>query len=311
MTFAKMTWLAGVVVVGGVLGGCRTVPVQTQFGTPEAAVESLVASLRQDDEKALTAILGPDAEIVLSSGDENDDRAGRAKFLEFYDEKNQLVRDGDSKVEIVIGKLEWPFPVPVVRTKERWVFDVTAGKEEVLDRRIGRNELQSVQVLLAIVDAQREYAQKDRDGDGLLEYAAKFRSTPGAKDGLYWTAAEGEGQSPLGLFAAKAQEEHYTAKSPEAGPQPYHGYLYRILLKQGKSATGGAYEYMANDSMMGGFAVIATPAEYGNSGVMTFMISYEGGVYQKDLGPDTAEIAAEIESFDPDSSWKKMSADVK
>jgi hypothetical protein len=238
-------------------------------------------------------------------------QAARVKFLQFYDEKNRLLRDGDSKVEIVIGKAEWPFPVPVVRKKESWVFDVKAGEEEILDRRVGRNELQSVQVLLAIVDAQREYAQKDRDGDGLLEYAAKFRSTPGLKDGLYWQAAEGEVQSPLGLFAAKAQDEKYTAKSPEAGPQPYHGYLYRILLKQGKSAPGGAFDYMANDSLMGGFAVIATPADYGNSGVMTFIVGYDGVVYQQDLGPDTSEVANEIESFDPDSSWKKVGADVK
>ena len=297
--------LATALMVCAFAVGCRTIPKQQAYGSPEAAVGALIAAVRTNDTGTLSLILGPGADEVLSSGDETDDVVGHAKFLALYDEKHGLVKDGENKVEIVVGKAEWPFPIPAVKGREGWVFDTKAGMDEVLDRRVGRNELQTIQALLAIVDAQREYAMKDRDGDGIIEYASKFRSTPGSKDGLYWEAAGGGEPSPLGLMAAQAQKEHYVAKMPEEGLQPYHGYIFRILAKQGPHARGGAFDYMVNGNMIGGFAVVASPAQYGNSGVMTFMVNYNGIVYQKDLGEDTEEIAARMDSFDPDETWRK------
>jgi hypothetical protein len=208
-------------------------------------------------------------------------------------------------VTLVIGNHDWPFPIPIVRKGETWVFDTMAGKEEMLNRRIGRNELNTIQTCQAYVDSQREYALKDRDGDGLLEYAQKFRSTAGKKDGLYWQAMEGEEQSPLGEFAARAVKEGYTSKKPGDNPVPYHGYFYKILKAQGKNAPGGAYDYVVKGSMIGGFALVAYPAEYGNSGVMTFIVNHDGVVYEKDLGKDTAKIASTMTKYDPEKTWKK------
>jgi hypothetical protein len=218
---------------------------------------------------------------------------------------NKLEKETDKKVTLVVGTHDWPFPVPIVKKGETWVFDTMAGKEELLNRRIGRNELNTIKVCLAYVDAQREYALKDRDGDGLLEYAQKFRSTAGKKDGLYWQAKEGEEQSPLGDLAARAVKEGYTSKKPGDNPVPYHGYFYKILKAQGKNAPGGAYDYVVKGSMIGGFALVAYPAEYGNSGVMTFIVNHDAVVYEKDLGKDTAKIASTMTKYDPDKSWKK------
>ena len=186
-----------------------------------------------------------------------------------------------------------------------WFFDTIAGKEEILNRRIGRNELNAIQVCLAYVDAQREYVLKDRDGDRLLEYAQKFISNQGKKNGLYWEIKEGEKQSPLGPLVAKAAKEGYTGKKPVGKRTPYHGYYYKILKAQGKNAPGGEYDYIVKDKMIGGFALVAYPAEYGNSGVMTFMVNHDGVVYEKDLGKDTEKIAAAMKKFDPDKTWKK------
>ena len=299
-----------VVIMCSVMCGCMTAPRQQMFATQEKAVDAFVAAVRSNDIKTLEKILGPDASDIISSGDETDDKAARAMFLKYYDRKNSIVKVRERKAEIVIGEEAWPFPIPVISRKGQWFFDTDAGREEILDRRVGRNELSTIQTLLAVVDAQREYAMKDRDADGILEYAEKFKSVSGAKDGLYWKAAADEEQSPLGLMAARAQEERYTAKSGEEGNQPYHGYIFRIIKEQGANATGGAFEYVVNGNMIGGFAVVAFPAQYGNSGVMTFSVNYDGVVYQKDLGPDTADIAAKIDAYDTDASWQKTKSKI-
>ena len=252
----------------------------------------------------MLAIFGNDAKDLLSSGDAVADRARRQEFLKSYEEKHQLVNDGD-KMILVIGNQEWPLPIPVVKQGSRWVFDTKAGREEILNRRIGENELTTIQVLLAIVDAQREYARKDRDGDGILEYAQQFRSVPGKQNGLYWEAKAGEEESPLGPLAADARVEGYKAASAGAKPVPFHGYYFKILTGQGKNAPGGAYNYLVKGNLIGGFAVIAAPAQYGNSGVMTFLVNHDGVVYEKDLGKNTLELAKKMSTFDPDKSWKK------
>jgi hypothetical protein len=302
---------AAVLTVGAVPGRCQAASAQKMFEAPEKAVEAFVDAIRKDDSKELKSVLGPEADEVISSGDETADKTTRAKFLQFFDEKNQVLKEGEDKAELIIGNDEWPFPIPIVKGKTGWFFDTASGKEEILDRRIGRNELQTVQVLLAAVDAQREYAMEDRDNDGILEYAEKFRSDPDAKNGLFWKVAEGEKPSPLGLLAAQAQEEHYAPKAPEEGPQPFHGYLFRMIKKQGPNAPGGALDYVVNGSMIGGFAIEAYPVEYGNSGVMTFMVNYDGVVYQKDLGPDTDMLAKEMDAYNPDASWEKAKATIE
>jgi len=279
---------------------------QKSFASPEEAVKAGITAAKSEDIKELLAILGDDAKDLISSGDPVADKARRQEFLKAYDEKHQLVKEGDSYI-LTVGKQDWPYPIPVVKKGNGWVFDTAQGREEILNRRIGENELSTIQVLLAIVDAQREYARKDRDGNGILEYAQKFRSDPGKKNGLYWEAKPGEEESPLGPLAAEARVEGYTtAASASAKPRPYHGYYFKILTAQGKNASGGAYSYLVGDKLIGGFAVIAAPAQYGNSGVMTFMVNFDGVVYQKDLGKNTLELAKKISSFDPDKSWKKV-----
>jgi hypothetical protein len=205
-----------------------------------------------------------------------------------------------------VGEKDWPFPIPLVKQGDQWFFDTKAGKEEILNRRIGENELSTVQTLLAIVDAQREYAMHDRNNDGIREYAEKFGSDPGKKNGLYWPMMPGEEPSPLGELVADARAEGYRRSGTQQGPIPFHGYYFRMLKKQGKHAAGGAFDYVVKNKMIGGFAVIAYPAAYGSSGVMTFIVSHEGVVYQKDLGKNTAKTATAMTSFDPDKTWKKV-----
>jgi hypothetical protein len=274
------------------------------YASPEEVVKALVDAVRANNMKELSAIFGPAGKEVLSSGDAIADRAGRERFLKAYEMKNALIQDGDAKVVLQIGKEEWPFPIPIVKRGEKWSFDARKGKEELLNRRIGRNELDTIQTCLAYVDAQREYAGKDRDGDGLFEYAQKFVSTPGKKDGLYWEAKAGEEESPLGDFAARATREGY--KKTNNKPVPYHGYYFKLLKAQGRNAPGKAYDYIVRGKMIGGFALVAYPAQYGSSGVMTFIVNHDGVVYQKDLGRNTGKAAQAMKLFNPDSTWKKV-----
>lgn len=277
---------------------------QKSFASADEAVKTAVAAARSNNDKDLLAIFGTQAKDLLSSGDPVADKERQAKFLAAYDQKNRLVAEGEGMI-LVIGNNEWPFPIPVVKKSEGWVFDTAKGREEVLNRRIGQNELDAAQVSLAYVDAQREYARKDRDGDGLVEYAQKFRSDPGKKNGLYWEAKGGEESSPLGPFAARAVKQGYGQNKPDK-PVPYRGYYYRILTGQGKNAPGGAYSYLVKGNMIGGFALVAYPAEYRNSGVMTFIVNHQGKVFQKDLGANTGSAAEAMKDYDPDKSWVEV-----
>ena len=273
------------------------------YKSPEDAVKALVEALSANDRKKLMAIFGPGAKQLISSGDEVADRAGREHFLKAYREKNRIVEVNSSKALLEIGNDAWPFPIPIERVGKDWRFSAKHGKEELLERRIGKNELGAIQVCLAYVDAQREYASKDRNGDGVLEYAQKFLSDPGTKVGLYWEAKEGEEQSPLGPLIGEAQKKGYEKKSGSK-PTPYQGYFYKILKTQGKNAPRGAYNYVISGRMVGGFAMVAYPAGYGSSGIKTFIVSQDGVVYEKDLGKHTASIAERMKKFDPDSSWR-------
>jgi hypothetical protein len=278
-------------------------PKQKSFDTPEAAVEALLKALRDGSEKELLAIFGQGSEPLISSGDKVDDRERREEFVRLYGEANHLVPVGDKKLIVHVGKNDWPFPIPIVKVGESWRFDTKQGREEILHRRIGENELGAIQTCLAIVDAQREYAAMDRDGDGLMEYAQKFVSTKGKTDGLYWEVKPGDKPSPLGPLAAKAQSEGY---SKVEKPSPYNGYFYRILKAQGESAKGGAYSYLVKGNMVGGFAIVAYPATYAVSGVKTFIVNHEGVVYEKDLGSKTDKLAKDMKTFNPDKTWKNV-----
>jgi hypothetical protein len=301
-----LSLVAAITLMFALYGTCSAASAkQKSFASAEEAVKAGIAAAKSNDDKELLAILGDDAKDLISSGDAVADKARRQEFLKAYDEKHQLIKEGNNMI-LVVGKQDWPYPIPVVKKGNGWVFDTAQGREEILNRRIGENELSTIQVMLAIVDAQREYASKDRDGDGILEYAQKFWSDAGKKNGLYWETKAGEEESPLGPLAAEARVEGYRAASAGAKPRPYHGYYYKILTAQGKNAPGGAYSYLVKDKMIGGFAVIAAPAQYGNSGVMTFLINHDGVVYQKDLGKNTLELAKKMTSFDPDKTWKKV-----
>ncbi len=278
---------------------------QKGYASAEEAVKDFVSAIKSDNNKELLSIFGPDAKKLISSGDPVSDRQRREKFIAEYDSKNSLAREG-KKMVLIIGEKDWPFPIPLIEKGDEWFFDTKAGEEEILNRRIGENELDTIQTMLAIVDAQREYAMmKEREDDGLPEYAQKFWSDPGKKNGLYWQTKEGEEPSPIGPLVAEAIKAGYKKKQAGEKPSPYHGYFYKILTAQEKNAPGGAFDYIVKGKMIGGFAVVAYPAQYGNSGVMTFMVNHDGVVYQKDLGRDTSQKAQAMKKFDPDKTWKK------
>ena len=295
-------FLPAVLVAGA---GCASSD-QKQFSSPDAAVQSLVGALRSHDTGRLKQILGPEGNQILSSGDEAADRADVGRFLALYDENHVIEPQEDGANTLVVGSEAWPFPVPIVKSGGGFVFDTKSGKEEILNRRIGRNELSAQQVCLAIVDAQREYVARRPMGGDLPVYATRLVSEPGTRNGLYWPTSDDEEPSPLGPLVASATAEGYGRSSTEKGhPQPYHGYQYRLLTAQGSHAPGGAANYLVDGKLIGGFAVVAYPAHYGNSGIMTFMTSHDGIVYQRDLGPDTAGVAQKLAEFDPGPGWTK------
>ncbi len=276
-----------------------------RFGSPQEATQALVGVLRAHDVKGLVGIFGSDGRALVLSGDPVMDRRSRERFLAAYDAASKLVTEGGTTV-LYIGQDPWPFPIPLVKHGERWQFDVRRGRDEVIARRIGRNELYTIETCLAFVDAQREYYAEPRKGDGIREYAQKFASAPGAHDGLYWPTPATERPSPLGELVVRARAEGYRRQTDK--PTPYHGYLYRILTAQGPAAAGGAYDYVTRGRMIAGFALVAFPAEYGVSGVMSFIVNHDGIVYQKDLGPRTRELAVAMRAFDPDGTWTKTQA---
>jgi Protein of unknown function (DUF2950) len=280
-------------------------PTAQTFGTAEEAVTALVGTLRTDKPGALNTVLGPGSEKLISSGDKYSDAAERQKFLAAYDQSHKLVPAEPEHMILQVGKNDWPFPIPLVQAAGRWHFDSQAGADELVNRRIGRNEIAAIRTSLAYVDAQKAFfAFTAQNGQG--EYAQRLASSPGKHNGLYWPAAEGGAESPLAPLMAQAQEEGYPGERVAGRPLPYHGYYFRILTGQGTSAAEGARDYLSGGRMTKGFALIAWPASYGASGIMTFIVNQDGIVFQKDLGPNTAVAAAAIKLFDPDLSWARV-----
>jgi hypothetical protein len=275
------------------------------FATPEAAVEALDAAITAKDVDAFRVIFGPAAEEL-----QNPDRIQATNelcaFSAALKQSKRIVKESDTRCVLEVGTEAFPFPVPLVQKDNAWFFDTEAGKDELLSRRIGRNELFTLSAVRAYVAAQRDYAAKDRDNDEVLEYAQKFISAPGTKDGLYWSPELDGELSPLGPLVAQAQSEGYAARSKNKGeaPTPFHGYLFKIIVQQAKTAPGGKYDYIINDNMIGGFALVAWPASYGDSGIMTFIVNQQGRVFQKDLGEETAKAVSKMKAYDPDKTWK-------
>jgi DUF2950 family protein len=277
---------------------------QKSFGSPEDAVTALVQAIKAHDRAALLAVIG-DAGEWISSGDAVADRATRERFVAAYDKKHAIALEGDT-AKLTVGEDDYPFAFPLVKDGARWHFDTAAGKDELLARRIGQNEIYTINVLQAIVDAQRDYASADRNGDGVLAYAQKFASSPGKRDGLYWPVKAGEPPSPLGELVADAAGQGYRKK--QSGPAPFHGYYYKMLKGQGKDAESGALDYVVKGRAIGGFAVVAYPARYANSGIMTFIVNQDGKVFQADLGRDTQAKASAMQRFDPGKGWTEVKA---
>lgn len=276
---------------------------QTRFSSPEAAVAALVAAARADDLKTMRAILGPGSAELISSGDSVADNLSREKFVAAYEQQHALAARTADTMILQVGTDDWTMPIPIVKQGKSWGFDIGQGKQEILNRRIGRNELHVMDVIDAYVAAQHEYASKDCRGDGKVEFAQRIISSPGSHDGLYWEAGEGVEQSPLGPLVARAAQEGYTA---EDNLSPFYGYYFKILKEQGEDATGGPYPYVVKEKMILGFALVAYPAEYGNSGVMTFVVNQEGIIFEKDLGEKTRSLAEAMTLYNPDESWNKV-----
>jgi len=305
----KNTLRVALAVVGlAIAAGCAKKPepqdaaAAAGFDTPEAAVAALVAALEKNDLGQLKVLLGPGSEELLNSGDAVQDASDRADFLARYGAKHALVDEGADRKVLVTGEDEWPMPVPLVKRDGKWAFDGEAGIDELIYRRVGANELGAIDVCRGFVSAQLEYASEGRDGDPAGIYALKLISDEGLHNGLYWPTAEGEPGSPAGPFVAAAASEGYRRAEGDART-PYHGYYYRMLYAQGPNANGGARDYFKNGLLTEGFALVAWPADYGSSGVMTFIVNKDGVVFQKDLGEDTAAVVETIQVFDPDSSW--------
>jgi hypothetical protein len=282
----------------------RATPGPRTFATPEEAVRALTDVVKAEKLDDLLAIFGPDGKELIASSDAATARGNRKVFTVAVAEKWHLVDQGANTKVLVIGNEEWPFPVPLVHDANGWRFDTAAGKEEVVARRIGRNELAVMQICRTYVAAQYHYAHEGHDGKRAGLYATAFRSSPGKQNGLYWEAGHGQKRSPLGDLVAQAAEEGRSL-GKEGRPEPFHGYYFKILTSQGAAATGGAKNYVTGGDMSGGFALVAWPAQYDATGVMTFIVNQDGVLYEKDLGPDTASAAKAISVYDPDSSWAK------
>jgi hypothetical protein len=300
-----MTMRAIVLIVAiAALQACSESTPHRSFATPQDAAQALVIAAKADDTRALLEVLGSAAAPVIDSSDPVRDRRAREQFAQAYETAHTFVDAADDTKTLQVGADQWPFPFPLRRHGDSWRFDSSAGAEEIINRRVGENELHAIQACLAFVDAEREYYSRNPQNTPLLQYARILQSSQGQKDGLYWPTTRGEELSPLGEEFARARSEGYFEEGASRN-QPYRGYVYRLLTMQGPHAAGGAYDYLVNGEMIGGFALIAVPADYGNSGVMTFIVNHDGVVFSKDLGPDTAKIAGAIATFDPDASWKR------
>jgi hypothetical protein len=279
---------------------------QLSFGSTAEAVQAFVAALRDHNEADLHTILGPDADRVLDSGDRYADQELQHRFVALYDERHSIDQKTPGHAELDVGPDDWPLPIPLVENNGRWVFDTKAGAQTIIDRRIGRNELSAIRTLLACVDAEHDFFERVRQATGSGTYATRLLSKPGDHDGLYWPVADGEAESPLGPLIDAAQEAGYPGELVGGKPIPYEGYYFRILKAQGPNGDGGAKNYVRAGRMNGGFALIAWPAAFESSGIMSFIVGPDGDVYQKDLGPDTPHIASTITKFDPDLSWERV-----
>src|SRR5215470_1228691 len=306
-TLRHVAWM---VILAGLLGltactrtgsGVPPTPAHTGFATPEEAVAALIAATQQGDVTTLQNLLGPGSEKLLSSGDAVQDKADRDRFLTRYQAHHELVAGSPDDLVLLVGDDLWPLPIPLVRTGDRWSFDGAAGAQELVLRRIGANELRTIDVMRGYVAAQEDYAAAGHDGGAPGIYAMHLRSSPGKQDGLYWETPAGAPQSPAGPLLADASAEGYAVKGD--AQSPYHGYYYRLLLSQGPDANGGARAYVQDGKLTGGFAALAYPAEYGASGIMTFMVNQDGTVWQRDLGSKSTAAARAIDTFNPDSDW--------
>jgi hypothetical protein len=277
---------------------------QQTFSSAEEASQALVTAMKNNDQQSLLKVLGPNAKSIVSSGDDAEDQKDRDEFLKKYQQMHRLVMEPDGTTTLYIGAENWPTPIPLVHKGSSWYFDTAAGKQEILYRRVGRNELAVIQTCGGLVDAEKEYYSQPHDGAPDRQYAEKFFSDPGKQNGLYWETASGQTSSPIGPLVAVAATENYP-QPPDRNLEPFEGYYFRILKAQGATARGGAHSYLENGKMTRGFAFVAYPAEYRSSGVMTFIVDQDGIVYEKDLGPKTAAIAKTMTKYDPDSTWRK------
>ena len=300
------------VMVGG-LGTSRTSfaqePGQKTFSSPSAAAEALAAAAKKHDKPEMLAILGPAGQELIYSGDRVADKENNDRFVEKYDEMHRFVATSKGRLFLYIGAENWPLAIPLQKTGAKWYFDTAYGKQEVLYRRIGSNELNVIKVCQQIVSGEQEYYAGLHDGASVHQYAQKFRSSPGTQDGLYWQVKSGEQpESPLGPLVAEAASEGYKHHAHHAAghPRPFHGYVYRLLTRQGAAAHGGAQDYIVDGKMTGGFALVAYPVRYRDSGVMTFVVNQDGQIYQKDLGPETEQIASEMVDYNPDDTWQPV-----
>jgi len=276
------------------------------FPNPDDAAKALLEAARSEGRNQIIAVFGSHDAELLSSGDEVEDKNNRSEFVTLAQEKMVVEKTGEDGAIVHVGNTGWPFPIPLVKKGDSWQFDAELGRKEILNRRIGRNELSALDVIRGYMEAQLDYAILDRDGDGVYEYAQKLQSAPGRYDGLFWEPEDGQPQSPLGPLVADARAEGYTLKGETGKPTPYHGYYYRILTRQGGNVPGGKYDYIINGNMIAGFALVAFPAQYGSSGIMTFVVNHQGKIFQKDLGPKTAEIVEKIKEYNPDSKWEPV-----
>jgi hypothetical protein len=293
-------------VLGAFLAIANGAVAQQRYNTPEAAVTALIEAVRIGSPALLMRVLGPGSDELVSSGDPVADAFARKRLLESYDIGHRIVREGKDKAVLVTGQEEWPLPVPLLRFNNTWRFEAQIGRREIVFRRIGRNEQGAIQACLVYVNAQREYAKKGFAGEGV--YAQRLLSRPGEKDGLYWPAQSSSDESPLAEAAAAASAEGYPIADQR---NPYHGYHYRILSRQGPNAPGGEIDYVVRGNMIGGFALVAYPAQYRISGLMTFLVSHHGHIYEKDLGLRTAAVASGMTSFDPDHTWRQVTQAVQ
>jgi len=299
--------LAAFAAAGAAGADAPAAPQQRRFDSPDDAVKALAAATKAGDRPAVDAIFGPDVKDLLS-GDPKQDALEFASFAKSIGRYSQLVKKADDRFVLDIGDQNWPLPIPLVLRDGKWLFDTAAGKEEIVNRRVGEDELNAIGVCRTYVLAQREYASEDRDGSGVLRYAEKLKSTHGMKDGLYWKVSEGEDPSPFGPLVAEARAEGYGGKTAEGQPQPFQGYLFRILTAQGAAAPGGAYNYVINGNLIAGFGLVAYPAHWGESGVMTFIVNQWGRVYESNLGGDSEKIASAMAEFNPDGDWSPVAA---